>query len=151
MNYLKEVFDSISYLSKRIRQLETRSVGSIFQTYSTRIVAVATDVDTSSGIWYWRVPSTFNGMRLLRPQAYTDTAGVTNATTIQVRNITKYPANDALSSAISIASGATVGTPGTVDSSYCDVATDDLIKIYVTGQSTTKPKGLFANLEYRTF
>lgn len=109
------------------------------------------DVDVTSGIGYWRVPSTFNKTRLFRAQAFTDVAGVTNSTTIQIRNMTKYSGNDALSSPITIESGEIVGIPGVVDSDYCDVSTDDLIKIYVTAQSVTKPKGLFVNLEYRTF
>lgn len=114
-----------------------------------QVVATATDVDTVSGIAYVNIPQALNGMELKRAQAYVDTAGTTNATTIQVRNMTKYSSNDALSGAISIASGGKVGTVGTVDTSYDDVATDDLIKIYVTGQSTTKPKGLRVCLEYQ--
>ncbi len=114
-----------------------------------QVVATATDVDTTSGIGYFNIPSKANGMILVRAQAYVDTAGTTNATTVQVRNMTKYASNDALSGAISIASGGTVGTVGTIDASYDDVATDDLIKVYVTGQSTTKPKGLRVLCEYQ--
>jgi hypothetical protein len=111
-------------------------------------VADATDVDTTSGICHWFVPRAMNGMNLVRAQAMVATAGTTNATTIQVRNLTKYSSNDALSTAISIASGDTVGTAGTVNASYDDVATNDKIKVYVTAQSTTKPKGLWVVLEY---
>lgn len=114
-----------------------------------QIVADATDVDTSSGVAYFRVPQAMNGMNLIRAQADVTTAGTTNATTIQVRNMTKYSSNDALSSAISVASGGTLATAGTVNTSYDDVATDDLIKVYVTAQSTTKPKGLRTWLEYQ--
>ncbi len=114
-----------------------------------QVVAVATDVDTTSGVGYFNIPSKANGMNLVRAQAYVDTAGTTNATTVQVRNMTKYASNDALSGAISIASGDITGTVGTVDTDYDDVATDDLIKVYVTGQSTTKPKGLRVLCEYR--
>lgn len=112
-------------------------------------VALATDVDTTSGVGYFNIPYKANGMNLIRAQAYVDTPGTTNATTVQVRNMTKYASNDALSGAISIASGDSVGTAGTVDTDYDDVATDDLIKVYVTGQSTTKPKGLRVLCEYR--
>lgn len=115
-----------------------------------QVVAPATDVDTTSGVGYVNVPSALNGMNLVRAQAYVDTAGTTNATTVQVRNMTKYASNDALSGAISIASGGTKGTVGTINTSYDDVSTDDLIKVYVTGQSTTKPKGLRVQLEFQT-
>jgi hypothetical protein len=116
----------------------------------SQVIADATDLDTSSGIQYLFVPAKANGMNLVRAQAFVATAGTTNATTIQVRNLTKYSGNDALSGAISIASGDTVGTAGTVNTSYDDVATDDKIKVYVTGQSTTKPKGFYFVLEYQT-
>lgn len=114
-----------------------------------QLVADATDVDTTSGVAYFNVPQAMNGMNLTRAIAYVTTAGTTNATTVQIRNMTKYASNDALSAAISIAGGGTVGTAGTVNASYDDVSTNDLIKIYVTGQSTTKPKGLRVVLEYQ--
>lgn len=116
---------------------------------SFQIQLVADDTDVASQIAYVRIPSNYNGTTLQRAIADVTTAGDTNATTIQVRNMTKYSSNDALSSAISIASGDTLATAGTVDASYDDVATNDLIKIYVTGVSTTAPKGLRVVLEYR--
>jgi hypothetical protein len=116
-----------------------------------RVVAETVDVDTTSGVYYFWIPQALNGLSLLRANAMVDTAGTTNATTIQVRNLTKYGSNDALSSAISIASGGTVGTAGTVATSYDDVSTNDKIKVYVTGQSTTKPKGLSVVLEYQLY
>ena len=122
------------------------------QTYGiiVQIVADGTDVDTTSGVVLaLPVPSFLDGMNLVRATANVTTAGTTNATTIQVRNMTKYSGNDALSTAISIASGATTATAGTVNTSYDDVSTEDILKIYVTGQSTTKPKGLYVVLEYR--
>ena len=83
-----------------------------------------------------------------RAQAMVLTAGTTGATTIQIRNLTKYPSNDALSGAISIASGGTIGTVGTIDTARDDVSTNDKIKISVTAASTTKAKGLFVILEF---
>jgi len=112
------------------------------------VVAEGTDVDTTSGIAYTYVPSQMDGMVLTRAIGFVVTAGTTNPTTIQVRNMTKYASNDALSVAISIASGDTVGTAGTVDTAYDDVSTNDQIKIYVTANSTTKAKGLWVILEY---
>lgn len=111
-------------------------------------LSAATESVTTDHLGYFMVPLTLNGRSLTRAQAAVITAGTSGATTVQVRNMTKYASNDALSGAISIASGATVGTVGTVDTSYDDVATNDIIKIYVTGVSTTAPKGLIVILEY---
>ena len=113
-----------------------------------QIVDPSSDVDDTSGIFYLRMPSEFDDMVLSRAQAFVNTAGTTNDTTIQVRNMTKYSSNDALSTAITVASGDVIGTPGTIDTDYDDVSTDDQIKIYVTGYSTTNAKGLQVVLEY---
>jgi len=113
-----------------------------------QIVGSTTDVDTSSGIFYFRAPSEINGMVLKRAQGFVNTAGTTNATTIQVRNMTQYSSNDALSTAISIASGDVAGTVGTVDTDYDDVSTDDQIKIYAVTESVTRAQGLQIVLEW---
>lgn len=97
---------------------------------------------------YFYIPDILDGMTLVRAQAFVDVAGTTNPTTIQVRNLTKYASNDALSTAISIASGGTVGTVGVINAAYDDVSTNDKIKVYVTGVSATKPTGLTVILEY---
>lgn len=125
----------------------TPSWRAIKQTVQIQVVDAESDVDTTS-IAYFFIPSTLAGMNLTRAQAFVLTAGATNPTTIQVRNLTKYPSNDSLSTAISIASAGTVGTPGTVNTTYDDVSTDDKIKIYVTANSTTKAKGLIVVLEF---
>lgn len=114
-----------------------------------QVVGTSTDVDTTSGIGYFYIPSTLDGMNLVRATAFVATAGTTGATTVQVRNLTKYASNDALSTAISIASGGTTATAGTVNTSYDDVSTNDRIKVYVTANSTTKPLGLWAVLEFQ--
>ncbi|MEN6522836.1 MAG: hypothetical protein ABFD14_03840 [Anaerolineaceae bacterium] len=106
------------------------------------------DVDTTTGVFTFRVPRLLNGYYLIRAMAFVETPGTTNNTTVQVINLTKYPSNDSLSTAISIASGSKVGTPGTINTSYDDVSTDDEIKIYVTANSTTKAKGLLVVLEF---
>lgn len=104
------------------------------------------DVDIHRG--YFFVPQTMNGMTLVRATAMVETPGVTGSTTVQIRNMTKYPSNNALSTAISIASGGVVATPGTINALYDDVSTDDKIKIYIVTTSTTKPKGLWVVMEY---
>lgn len=116
------------------------------QAVQAQIVYEASQVTTD--IFYFYVPSSMDGMNLIRATAFVATAGTTGSTTVQVRNMTKYSGNDALSTAISIASGSVSGTPGTVNTSYDDVSTDEKIKIYVTGTSTIKPKGLWVVLEF---
>ena len=137
---------SLTAISASLTTVETRSSNN--HSAVIQIVGSTTDVDTSSGIFYFRAPSEINGMVLKRAQAFVNTAGTTNPTTIQVRNMTQFPSNDALNLAISIASGDTAGTIGTVDTAYDDVATDNQIKIYVTGESTTKAQGLQVVLEW---
>jgi hypothetical protein len=109
-----------------------------------QVVADTNSVDTSSGVAYVRVPVQLNGKYIGYGNADVTTAGTTNPTTIQVRNMTKYSSNDVFTSPISIASGATLGTAQTLSSVglYNGVSTDDLLKIYVTANSTTKALGL---------
>jgi hypothetical protein len=112
------------------------------------IVPDDTDVDTTSGVAYLKIPQALHLMKLVRAQAFVHTAGTTGATTIQVRNLTSFPDDDALSSAISIASGDTVGTAAVGDGTHNQSSTDNNWKIYVTAQSTTKPLGLYVVLEF---
>lgn len=107
----------------------------------------ATNVATGDGKAYLTVPSTFNGMDLVRAQATVVTAGTTNATTVMVHNLTQ--AADMLSGAISIASAGVAGTVGTIDTGNDDVATNDRLRIDVDSVSTTPPQGLTVILEFR--
>ena len=101
---------SLTAISASLTTVETRSSNN--HSAVIQIVGSTTDVDTSSGIFYFRAPSEINGMVLKRAQAFVNTAGTTNPTTIQVSNMTQFPSNDALNLAISIASGDTAGTIG---------------------------------------
>ena len=123
------------------------SLRAIKQTVQIQIVDAVTEVNLD--VAYFFIPAAMDGMNLVRATAMVLTAGTTNPTTIQVRNLTKYPSNDALSTAISIASAGTIATAGTVSTSYDDVSTNDKIRITVTAQSTVKPLGLFVVLEYQ--
>jgi len=110
-------------------------------------IAATTDVTVADGHAYiGPLPSCVNGMNLISAAANTITAGVTNATTIQIYNVTD--AADMLSANISIASTETHGT-GTVDAAHDDVATSDMLRIDVDAISTTAPKGLFVTLEFQ--
>ena len=123
--------------------------GSVHGTKAIGVIAVdfTTDVTVADGKAYMPVPAALNGMNLVRAQAIVITAGTTNATTIDIYNVTD--SQDMLSTAISIASGATVGTVGTINVSYDDVATNDVLRVDVTTVSTTAPKGLLVILEFR--
>ena len=105
-----------------------------------------TELAVKDGVGYIEIPAECNGMNLISARARVGTAGTTNASTFDIYNVTD--STSMLSSAISIASGATSGT-GTVDTSYDDVATGDLIRIDCKTLSTTKPKGLIVTLAFR--
>lgn len=107
----------------------------------------ATDVSVADGKAYFVIPAALSGMNLVSANARVITAGTTNATTIDIYNVTD--SQDMLSGAISIASGDVLGTAGTVNASYDDVATNDCIRIDVTTASTTNAKGLIVFLEFR--
>jgi len=112
------------------------------------IIAVdaTTDVTVGDGKVYIPIPLQFSGMNLTRAQAMVNTAGTTNATTIDIYNVTD--SIDMLSTAISIASGGTVGTVGTINTTYDDVVTNDVLRVDVTTASTTNAKGLLVILEF---
>ncbi len=115
--------------------------------FNVNAIAATVDVTVADGHAYvGPLPACVNGMNLINPAADTITAGVTNATTIQVHNVTD--AVDMLSANISIASTTTHGT-GTVDTGHDDVATGDMLRIDVDAISTTAPKGLFVTLEFQ--
>jgi len=114
-----------------------------------QIVGITTAVlDTDA--FYLRIPSELDGLNLYRAQGFVNTATSASYSDalIQVRNLTKYPVNDALSGSIVIPAGNVVGTPGTVDTNYDDVSTDDQVKIYVHSGASGSPLGLQVVLEY---
>lgn len=140
---------SLTNMSASLTTLTTRSNN----THSAiiQIVAPSTTVDTVSGLFYLRAPSEINGMNLYRAQAFVNTAsasGTSASMTVQVRNMTKYSSNDALSTPVIISSGCLVGIVGVINTSYDDVSTDDQIKIYVSDVSSGSPKGLQTVLEW---
>ena len=105
-----------------------------------------TELAVEDGVGYIEIPAECNGMNLISARARVGTAGVTGNTTFDIYNVTD--SHSMLSSAISIASGATSGT-GTVDTDHDDVATGDIIRIDCDGISTTPPKGLIVTLAFR--
>ena len=124
---------------KRYVDTQTRGIG---------IIAIDStdDVTVADGHAYIPIPAFMHGMNLTRAQAIVNTAGTTNPTTIDIYNVTDSV--DMLSTAISIASGDTVGTVGVINTANDDVATNDILRIDVTTVSTTAPKGLLVILEF---
>jgi hypothetical protein len=143
----QQVRDNFKNLNERETVLE--SAANPVRSAVISVVPDALQVDTTSGIKFLPIPSSVDGCNLIDATAFVITPGVTGATTVQVINRTKYPANAALSAPMSIASGASVSTGGTVSTSYDDVSTNDLLEVYVTGQSSTKPYGLYVILEFQ--
>ena len=105
-----------------------------------------TELAVEDGVGYIEIPAELNGMNLISARARVGTPGVTGNTTFDIYNVTD--SQSMLSSAITIASGATSGT-GTVDTAHDDVATGDLIRIDCDTLSDTKPKGLIITLAFR--
>ena len=141
---IRKIQVDISALQKLMRL-----AGSIFGTRVIGIIVIdsTTDLSVADGKAYVPVPVALNGMNLIRAQAIVNTAGTTNATTMDIYNVTDSV--DMLSGAISIASTETVGTVGTIDTSNDDVATNDVLRVDVTSMSTTAPKGLLIILEFQ--
>jgi len=110
-------------------------------------VEATDDVTATDGKAYFSIPAILDGANLTRAQAIVITAGTTGATTVDIYNVTDDV--DMLTGAISIASTETVGTPGTIDTSNDDVATDDVLRIDVTSTADTEPLGLIVTLEFR--
>ena len=106
---------------------------------------------TGDGKAYFVVPNELNGMNLVRVAATVVTAGTTNATTIQIHNLTD--AVDMLSTLMNIetteTSTRTSATPGTIDTDHDDVASGDVLRIDIDAISTTAPKGLVVELVFQ--
>jgi hypothetical protein len=124
--------------------------------YGKRVVGIlvvdpATNTATGDGKAFFRVPSVMNGWNLVGVNATVYTAGTTNTTTVQIRNITQTA--DMLSTAMTIDSGevdtSTAATPPVIDTNNDDVATGDRIAIDVDAISTTPAKGLYCELIFQ--
>lgn len=117
-------------------------LGTSIQPIGGTVSLVAVD-----GVAYFIIPSSLNGLNLVACNAKNITAGTGSATTIDIYNLTDTV--DMLSSAISIAAGATLGDGGTIDTSNDDVVTGDILRIDVSSiSSTTAPKGLIITAEF---
>jgi len=114
------------------------------------VFAPGTDTATGDGKAMFRVPEELNGMNLTGVAACVYTAGTTNTTDIQIRNVTNSV--DMLSTKITIDSAevdtSTAATPAVIDATKDDVVTGDRIAIDVDAVSTTAAKGLVIQLRF---
>lgn len=96
------------------------------------------------------IPSFLHGRSLSRAQLLiTGAAGTgTGDTTVQLTN--RRTGNPILSTPITVAPAATVGTPGVIDAGEAAVETDDIIDAEVlTNPDTTDPEGAILVAEYQ--
>lgn len=127
------IVGSINMLSKRA-----------MQAIPVAFTASLTAVD---GVFYIMIPDTLDGLNLIRAQARVITAGTGSSTTIDIYNVDDTV--DMLSTPITIADGATLGTAGVIDTNNDDISTDDLLRIDITTvASTTAPLGLIVVLTF---
>ena len=111
----------------------------------------ATNMAVADGTAYFTVPASANGMNLTAVHARVVTAGTTSTCTIQIANVTDSV--DMLSTKISVDSAETgsetAATPPVINTSYDDVATNDLLRIDVDTIHTTPAKGLIITLQFK--
>lgn len=116
-----------------------------------QVFDAATDTATGDGKAFFRIPSSLNGYNLVGVAANVYTAGTTNTTDVQIRNVTQ--AADMLTTKITIDStetdSSTAATPAVIDTNNDDVATGDKIAIDVDSVSTTAAKGLYVELTFQ--
>lgn len=109
-------------------------------------VGATSDTSTGDGKAFFEVPEEMNGMNITAAGAYVYTAGTTNTTDVQLRNVTQ--AADILSTKITIdtteVSSRTAATPAVVNASEDDLTTGDRIAVDIDAVSTTAAKGLVA-------
>lgn len=115
-----------------------------------QVLDSGTDTATGDGKAFFRVPAELNGMNLTGVAACVYTAGTTNTTDIQIRNVTDSV--DMLSTKITIDStetdSSTAATAAVIDTTKDDVATGDKLAIDIDAVSTTAAKGLYVELRF---
>jgi hypothetical protein len=115
-----------------------------------QVVDAAVSTSTGDGKAFFRVPLELTGMNLTGIAASVYTAGTTNSTTVNIRN--KTDSQDMLSALMAIETGetdtSTSAQPGTINASYDDVVTGDILAIDVDTISTTAAKGLYVEMRF---
>ncbi len=117
---------------------------------SLMVTGYATATAVGDGAVFFAVPPQLNGMNLVSVRAGVITAGTTGTTDIQIRNVTD--AHDMLSTKLTIdsteTSTDTAATAAVINTTYDDVATNDVIAIDIDAISTTPAKGLYVQLGF---
>lgn len=115
-----------------------------------QVLDAATSTAVGDGKAFFRVPAELNGMNLTRVAANVYTAGTTNTTDIQIRNVTDSA--DMLSTKITIDSTetdtSTAAAAAVIDTTHDDVVTGDKLAIDIDAVSTTAAKGLYIELQF---
>lgn len=116
-----------------------------------QVVASGTDTAVGDGKAFFRVPSILNGYNLVGVAMNVYTAGTTNTTDVQIRNVTDSV--DMLSTKLTIDSTetdtSTAAAAAVIDTSKDDVATGDKIAIDIDAVSSTAAKGLYVELTFQ--
>lgn len=116
-----------------------------------QVFASGSSVAVGSGKLLLTIPSSMSGYNLIEAHAKVETAGATNTTGFQIRNISKGKRR-LLSTVLSIDSGEpgsdTAAAAFVVNGSNDDVSAFDLLSLDVTTVSTTAPKGLVLTLTF---
>ncbi len=124
--------------------------------YGKRVVGIlvvdpATNTSTGDGKAFFRVSSVMNGWNLIGVAMSVFTAGTTNTTDVQIRNVTDSV--DMLSTKLTIDSTevdtSTAAAAAVIDTTKDDVATGDRIAIDIDAVSTTAAKGLFVEMVFQ--
>ncbi len=98
---------------------------------------------------YFFIPSTMNGMNLIRAKAFVTTVGSSGNTIIQIKNNTRYSSFNILSTALTIPANQLYSNDGVVNAAYDDVQTNDSLKVFVSSLASSPPQGLYVVLEYQ--
>lgn len=116
-----------------------------------QVVDGAVSLSTGDGKAYITIPEELNGTNLVGVHAQTITASSTaTSTLIQIRNVTD--GQDMLTWPIQIDAlennSASAASIAIINTSYDDVATNDLLAIDIDQTSSTAPKGLIVRLRF---
>ena len=126
---------------------------SIFGRKTIELIPIAFDADTETadGIFYFHIPASLNGMNLVSVHGLVVTAGTTGTTDWQLYNLTD--SQDMLSTKLTIdtteTGSNTAATPAVINTSYDDVATNDVIRLDCDAISTTAAKGTIISLSFQ--
>ncbi len=111
----------------------------------------STATGDGAGDVFFRIPSKITGWNLVEVAMMVQTSGTTGNLDVMIYNVSDSV--DMLSTAMRIETGetdtSTSAQPGTINTSFDDVATGDHIRIDVDSVQSTAAKGLYVELTFR--